>query len=91
MVQPIELSERNDRDRKTMVNEMVSVCRRNGADIPLAAVCAFARGGKSCYMHGKEKEWKKKIAAGGRERGDALSLNCFFRLRYFVLPGGITD
>ena len=56
---------------------MISVCRRDGADIPLAVVCAFARDGKSCYLHRTEEEWKKKVAAGGRERDDALSVNCF--------------
>ena len=56
---------------------MISVCRRYGADIPLEVVCAFARDGNSCYLHGTEEEWKKKIAAGGRERDDALSVNRF--------------
>ena len=56
VIQSVELLERNERDRKTMVHEMVSVCRRESADIPLALVCAFARDGKSCYMHGTEEE-----------------------------------
>ena len=77
MIQSVELLDRNDRDHKTMVREMVSFCRGKSANIPLAVVCAFARDGKSYYMHGTEEEWKKKIAAGGRERDDVLSLSCF--------------
>ena len=76
-IKAVELLERNDRDRKTMVHEMVSVYCCKSADIPLAIVCAFARDGKSCYMRGTEEEWKKKIAAGSHERDDALSLSCF--------------
>ena len=77
VIQSVELLDRNDRDRKTVVHDMISVCRRDGADIPLAVVCAFARDGKSCYLHGTEEDWRKKIAAGGRERDDALLVNCF--------------
>ena len=77
VIQSVELMERNACDRKTVVHDMISICRRKGTDFPLAVVCAFARDRKSCYMHGTEEEWQKKIAAGGRERDDALSLNCF--------------
>ena len=64
MIQSVELFDRNDRDRKIVVHEMISVCRRNGADILLAEVCACAQDEKRCYMHGTEEEWINNIAVG---------------------------
>ena len=78
VIQSVELFEQNDRDRKEVVHDVISVCRHKGIEIPLAVLCGFARDRKRCYMHETEEEWKMRIAAEGRERDDALSLNFFF-------------
>ena len=77
MIQSVKLLERNDRDHKTTVIEMVSVCHLKSTDISLAVVYSLARDGKSCYMHGTEEKWTNKITARGRDRNDPLLLTCF--------------
>ena len=88
VIRSVRLFEQNDRDRKVVVHNMISVCHHKGIEIPLAVLCGFARDGKRCYMRGMEKEWKKKIAAGGRERDDALPIELFFRLCHLFRPRG---
>ena len=56
VIQSVKLFEQNDRDRKVVVHDMISVCRHKGIEIPLAVLCGFARDTKRCYMHGAEEE-----------------------------------
>ena len=77
VIQSVELIERNTCDRKIIIHQGISICLCKGANIPFVVVRAFARDGKSCYMHGTEEDWQKTIAAGGRERHHALSVNSF--------------
>ena len=57
VIQSVELFEQNDRDRKVVVHDMISVCRHKGIEIPLAVLYGFARNRKRCYMYGTEDEW----------------------------------
>ena len=62
VIQSVELLDRNDRDHKTVVHDMISVCRRDDADIPFAVVCAFARDGQSCYTcTGRRKSGRRRL------------------------------
>lgn len=76
-MQSVEELELNDRGRDTSVHDLVSICRRCSATVPLAMHCAFARDGKTCYLHGTEKEWRAEIDKGGTAEKAALRLNCF--------------
>lgn len=77
VIQSIELKELNEKGRRTVVHDLVSICRRRSEEVQLSLHCAFARDEKACFLHGTEEEWRAEIAKGGDAKKAALRLNCF--------------
>ena len=61
VIQSIELKELDEKGRRTVVHDLVSICRRCSEDVHLGLHCAFARDEKRCFLHGTED--------GGRVEG----------------------
>ena len=64
-MQSVEELELNDRRRDTSVHDLVGICRRCRATVPLALHCAFTRHGKPYFLHDTEKDWRADINKGG--------------------------
>ena len=81
VIQSIELKELNEKGRRTVVHDLVSICRRRSEEVQLSLHCAFARDEKACFLHGTEEEWRAEIAKGGDAKDAALR-----QLRSYPIP-----
>ncbi|CAM9433372.1 unnamed protein product [Pylaiella littoralis] len=76
VIQSVELKEDNEKGRRTVVHDLVSISQRCSEGVHLGLHCAFARDGERCFLHGTEDEWKAEVAKGGEAKKKALRLNC---------------
>ena len=73
-----ERSAPDAQDRVTVPFDMVTLSRRTHKDAPLKEVCSLLRDGLTCFAHGSEAEWRKKVTKGTeRETYEALNVNCY--------------
>ncbi|CAB1112983.1 unnamed protein product [Ectocarpus sp. CCAP 1310/34] len=77
VIQSVELKDLNENGRRTVVQNLVSICRRCSEKVHLGLHCALARDGERCFLHGTENERKAKVAKGGTVKEEALRLNYY--------------